>query len=145
MKAWLVNSNSNPNNKAPHCFEYMLRHNKVAAYYDDWNKQIDDIARGDLVLLYHNDNRIIAVGCVTKGYEPHDFQQCMNDIEHWADVNWIWKASFSEKNGIFNPLNPIIRTEELGIPMVNGTVINISNSLNHKLLLEEIAKRQTYM
>ncbi len=123
----------------------MIRHNKVAAYYNPANSKIDKIEKGDLVLLYHNDNQIVAVGCVVKEFVRHVFQQCMNDIEHWADVNWIWKASFSEKNGIFNPLNPIPRTDELGIPMVNGTVINISNSLNHKTLLEEIAKRQIYM
>jgi len=30
MKAWLVNSNSKEESKCPHCFEYMIRHNKVA-------------------------------------------------------------------------------------------------------------------
>jgi len=142
MKAWLVNSNSNPNNKGPHCFEYMIRHNKVAAYFDDWNTQIDLIKKGDLVLLYHNKNRIIAVGCVVKGFEPHDYQQTMGTAdEHWADVNWLWKASFDDQ---LNPVNPIIRTD-VDITMVGKTVVNITEQLDYRLLLEEIAKRQAYM
>ncbi|MEI6746676.1 MAG: hypothetical protein WCL34_12005 [Methylococcaceae bacterium] len=144
MKAWLVNTNVGNNEE---CVEYMIRHNKVAAYYNPANSKIDRIEKDDLVLLYHNQSRIVAVGCVVKKFVPHVFQQCMNDIEHWADVNWIWKASFSEKNGIFNPLNPIIRTEELGIPqpLVRPTVSNITEHLNYKLLFEEISKKQTYM
>lgn len=139
MKAWLVNTNISNDD---HCFEYMIRHNKVAAYFDGWNTQIDPIKKEDLVLLYHNENRIIAVGCVVKGFEPHDHQKQMGDVEHWADVNWLWKALFDDK---LEPLNPILRTDELNIPMVNGAVINITAKLNYRLLLEEIAKRQTYM
>ncbi|MEI6707877.1 MAG: hypothetical protein WCK96_12165 [Methylococcales bacterium] len=143
MNVYLVNSNTS---NSTHCFEYMIRHNKVAAYFDDgnkqnWNKQIDPLKTGDLVLLYHNDNRIIAVGFVVKGFDPHDYQQDMGDVEHWADVNWIWKAIFDDQ---LNPVNSIIRTNELKIPMVNGTVIPIKD-LNYRLLMEEIGKRQVYM
>jgi len=141
MKAWLVNSNSNPNNKGPHCFEYMIRHNKVAAYFDDWNALIDPIKKGDLVLLHHNDFRIIAVGFVVKGFEPHDYQKQMGDIEHWADVNWLWKASFDDQ---LNPVNPIIRTD-VGVTKCRNTVEDITEQLDYKCLLEEIAKRQVYM
>jgi hypothetical protein len=142
MKAWLVNSNSNPANLGKHCFEYMIRHNKVAAYYTGYNTQIDLINKGDLVLLYHNQNRIIAVGFVVKGFAGHDYQKDMGTAnEHWADVNWIWKASFDTQ---LNPVNPIIRTD-VDITMVGKTVVNITDQLDYKRLLEEIAKKQVYM
>lgn len=138
MKAWLVNTNVGNQN----CIEYMIRHNKVAAYYPDTNTQIDGIKENDLVLLYHNDNRIVAVGCVVKRFVGHVYQKDMGDIEHWTDVNWIWKASFDKE---LNPTNFITRTSKLGIPMVGRTVVNITDHLDYKLLLEEIAKRQIYM
>ncbi len=142
MKAWLVNSNSKEENKGPHCFEYMIRHNKVAAYYDPFNKQIDQIKTGDLVLLYHNENRIIAVGCVAKEFRGHDYQTHMKPAdEHWVDVNWIWKVAFDDQ---LNPVNPIIRTD-VGIKMVGKTVVNITVPLDYRALWEEIAKRQIYL
>ncbi len=142
MKAWLVNSNSKAANKGPHCFEYMIRHNKVAAYYEHFNKQIDQIKTGDLVLLYHNENRIIAVGCVAKEFRDHDYQTDMGTAnEHWADVNWIWKVAFDDQ---LNPVNPIIRTD-VGIKMVGKTVVNITVPLDYRALWEEIAKRQIYL
>ncbi len=142
MKTFLVNSNTNPSCKGPHCFEYMIRHNKVCAYYRTFNTQIDIILKGDLVLLYHNDNRIIAVGFVVKSFRPHDYQTDMGIAdEHWADVNWIWIASFDDQ---LNPVNPIIRTD-LDIKMVNRTVVNITDQLDYRSLFEEIGKRQIYM
>jgi len=142
MKTWLVNSNSNPSNRGPHCFEYMIRHNKVAAYYDPYNKQINSINKEDMVLLYHNQNRVIAVGFVVKEFTGHDYQPDMGSVdEHWVDVNWIWKATFDNQ---LKPTNPIIRTD-LDITMVGKTVVNITDQLDYRGLLEEIAKRQIYM
>ena len=142
MKAWLVNTNSKLENEGSHCFEYMLRHNKAAAYHDTWNTQIDPIEKGDLILLYHNNNKIIAVGFVVKAFESHDYQETMGDVEHWVDVNWLWKVSFDNQ---LNPINPIMRTDELNIPVVLRTVINITEHINYRLLLEEVAKRQIYL
>ncbi len=139
MKAWLVNTNSKDANGNPRGFEYMLRQSKAAAYYGR-ACEVDKIDKGDLVLLYHNDNRIIAVGCVVKSYDGHDFED-MHDIEHWVDTNWIWKASFDNQ---LNPLNPIDR-RSLSINMVNGTVVNITNQINYQKLLEEIASKQDFM
>jgi hypothetical protein len=142
MKAWLVNSNWS---QQDHCFEYMIRHNKVAAY-GDAKMQIKPIEEDDLVLLYHNENRIIAVGCVVKGFEPYDHQTALGDFEYWADVNWLWKAFFvRDDQNQLKPVNPIMRTDELNIPMVGKTVVNITDQLNYRLLWEEIAKRQIYM
>jgi len=142
MKTWLVNSNNKASNKGQHCFEYMIRHNKVAAYYDPYNKQINLLRKGDLVLLYHNENRVIAVGFVVKEFKGHDYQKDMGSVdEHWADVNWIWKATFDSS---LNPINPIIRTD-IDITMVGKTVVNITEQLNHLTLLQEIGARQVYM
>ncbi|ABA57209.1 conserved hypothetical protein [Nitrosococcus oceani ATCC 19707] len=138
MKTWLVNTNIRPENGNPNAFKYMLRQNKAAAFYGR-AVEIDNICRGDLVCLYHNDNRIIAVGAVVEPYQGHDFEE-MELIEHWVDVNWLWKADFNDS---FEPLNSIDR-RELGIKMVNGTVINITDQVNYKELLTQIAQRPIF-
>jgi len=141
MKAWSVNSNSS---NSDHCFKYMVRHNKVSAYFDK-NTGIDLIEKGDLVLLYHNENRIIAVGFVVKSFEPHEYQKKMGTMdEHWADVNWIWKAEFEKVDDQYNPIDPIDRND-IGIIMTLGTVINVTDQLKYKELFEEIGKRQIYI
>jgi predicted Mrr-cat superfamily restriction endonuclease len=138
MNTWLVNTNSNSNNGNPNGFKVMLRQNKAAAYYGK-KGEIDKINPNDLVLLYHNQNRVIAVGFAIEKPE-HDFGD-MEKVEHWVDVNWLWKAAF-DKN--YEPINPIIRTN-IGITMVNGTVINVSNQIDHTALLSEIASKQTFL
>lgn len=138
MTCWLVNSNSKYKNNNPNGYKYMLRQNMVAAYYGV-NWKVDKIKKGDLVLLYHNENRIIAVGCVVQEFEEHDYEE-ISDIEHRVDVNWIWKASFNEKS---EPVNPINRYD-VNISMVNGTVNNVSNQIDYKKLFEEIAKNQNF-
>jgi predicted Mrr-cat superfamily restriction endonuclease len=50
----------------------MLGKNKSAEFYGSIYK-IDQIQKVDLVFLYHNENRIIAVGSVVIPYEGHDF------------------------------------------------------------------------
>jgi hypothetical protein len=52
-------------------------------------------------------------------------------------VNWIWKALF---NGNI-PQNSINRND-IGITMVNGAVVNVTNQINFKALLENIASKQ---
>jgi hypothetical protein len=61
MKTWIVNTNTKQENGNPNAFKYMLRQNKASAFYDKAS-EIDKIKKGDLICLYHNDNRIIAVG-----------------------------------------------------------------------------------
>lgn len=138
MKTWLVNTNTKVENGNPNAFKYMLRQNKAAAFYSRAS-EIDRISKGDLVFLYHNENRIIAVGTVVSPYKGHDFED-MEIIEHWVDVNWLWKARFDDD---FEPLNPINRND-LGITMVNGTVVNITDQVNYRELLFQIAERQTF-
>lgn len=89
------------------------------------------------MFLYHNENRIIAVGTVVTPYQGHDFED-MEEIEHWVDINWIWKAKFNED---FEPTNSIDRNV-LGITMVYGTVVNVTDQVDYKELLSQIASRQ---
>ena len=138
MKAWLVNTNTKGENGNPNGFKYMLRQNKASAYYDRAS-EVDKIKKSDLVLLYHNDNRIIAVGAVVNHYEGHDYE-VLNEVEHWVDVNWLWKDSFDDN---FVPTNSINRNK-LGITMVNGTVVNVTDQVDYKALFEEIAMKQQF-
>ena len=138
MKTWIVNSNTNENNGNPNGFKYMLRQNRVAAYYEARIK-LDRIEEGDLVLLYHNENRIIAVGAALSSYESHDFDD-IKSIEHWVDVKWLWKANF---NNNFEPTNSIQR-EKLGITSVRPTTINVTDQVDYRALFEEIAKKQPF-
>jgi len=138
MKTWLVNSNNKAESANPNGFKYMLRQNKAAAFYDR-APGIDKIKKGDLVCLYHNENRIIAVGAVVKPYGGHDFDE-ITKIEHWVDVNWLWKATFDDKD---NPINPIDRNT-IGITMVNGTVVNVTKQINYKELLSQMSSNQEF-
>lgn len=138
MKTWLVNTNTRDENGNPNAYKYMLRQNKAAAFYDR-APAIDQIDRGDLVLLYHNQNRIIAVGTVVTPFEGHDFQE-LEKVEHWVDVNWLWKADFDSK---FEPVNAINRNS-LGIKMVNGTVVNVTEQVDYKELFVQIANHQSF-
>lgn len=138
MKTWLVNTNTKGENGNPNGFKYMLRQNKASAYYNRAS-EVDKIKKNDLVLLYHNDNRIIAVGAVVNHYEGHDFED-LNEIEHWVDVNWLWKANFDIS---FEPTNSIDRNK-LGITMVGKTVVNVTSQVDYKVLLEEIAMKQNF-
>jgi len=138
MKCWLVNTNSKQENGNPHGFKYMLRQNKAAAFYDR-SVTIDKIEKGDLILLYHNQNRIIAVGAVIEAFVGHDFSD-IEDVEHWVDVNWIWKSVFDEDD---NPVTYIDRNT-LKITMVNNTVVNVTEQIDFKQLFSEIANNQKF-
>ncbi len=138
MKTWLVNTNTDQKNGNPNGFKYMLRQNKAAAFYDRAIR-IDQIVKGDLVCLYHNQNRIIAVGAVVNPYAGHDFTE-IQSIEHWVDVNWLWRADFDES---YKPKNPIYRAD-INIAGVNGTVIDVTNRIDYQALFAEIAKRQNF-
>lgn len=138
MNVWLVNSNSKEDNENPHGYQYMLRHSKASAYYDRRN-EINKISPNDLVLLYHNENRVIAVGFALNRND-HDFED-ISEVENWIDVNWFWKSNFNNDN---IPTN-FINRNTLGITMVNGTVINITNQINYQELLKEIGERQNFL
>ncbi len=134
MKIWLVNSNSNEENGNPNGFLIMLRQNKVATYYQRAD-DVRNIENGDLILLYHNNNRVIAVGFAVQN-SKHDFVDIAN-IERWVDVNWIWKSKFNES---FEPIDSIDR-KDLKFTTVRRAVNNITEEIDTKSLLIEIGKR----
>ena len=139
MKVYVVNSNVNPSNKCPNCFQYMLRQNRVITYYDRAN-QVNGIQAGDLVLLYHNDNRVIAVGFAVKDHEEHNYSHIASH-EHWVDVNWLWKTVLNKN---YNPVNPIDRNS-VGFNIPRRTVEDVTKQINLSNLLEEMGKRQRYL
>lgn len=138
MNFWVVNSNNNENNGNPNGFLFMLRQNKVATYYHRAD-EVKNIIIGDLILLYHNKNRIIAVGFAVQT-STHDFIDIAN-VEKWIDVNWIWKAEFNE---FLEPINSIKR-QELKISSIRRAVNNITMEIDVNSLLKEIGKRQTFL
>jgi len=139
MKVCVVNSNVNPNNNCPDCFKYMLRQNRVITYYERAT-QIDGIEAGDLILLYHNDNRVIAVGFATNDHAEHNFPDIAAH-EHWIDVNWIWKCVLDQND---NPINPIDRNS-LGFNIPRHTVVDVTKKINLSNLLSEIGIRQVHL
>ena len=137
MNVYLVNTNSKLSNHNPNGYSYMLWQNRVMTYYRNSSQtQVDLISKGDLILLYHNENRIIAVGVAVSGVQTNDFED-IGYVEHFVNVNWIWKALF---NGSM-PQNSINRND-IGITMVNGAVVNVTSQINFKALLENIASKQ---
>lgn len=138
MKTWIVNTNSKAKNGNPNGFLFMLRQNKISSYYKK-KTSVDIISPGDLILLYHNRNRIIAVGFALKN-DLHDFAD-ISDVEHWVDVNWIWKSTFRKIDNSYEPLDPINR-KDIKIKSFRKTVENISNQIDFKLLMVRIGERQ---
>lgn len=138
MNIWVVNSNSNEDNGNPNGFLIMLRQNRVATYYQRAD-DVGNIAIGDLILLYHNNNRVIAVGYAVQ-ISSHDFID-MASIERWVDVNWFWKAEF---NDLLEPTNSISRND-LQFTSVRRAVNNVTTEIDIKSLLIEIGKRQSIL
>jgi len=139
MNAFLVNTNSKKENVNPNGFKILLRQNKISAY-DAAMPQVENISNGDLILLYHNENRIIAVGFAVNT-EQHDYED-VKALERFVHVNWIWKANFGSD---FQPLNSIDRKAIGGLPNYLRTVNNNNEHIDYRKLFEEIGKRQNFI
>ena len=146
MRAWLVNTNTKPENGNPNGFKHMLRHNKAAGYYDA-GSQLNGIQIGDVVMLYHNQNRIVAIGCVVSQPQQYDFEDIAH-FETWVDANWLWKADFNQND----QTNNFIDRRNIGLGVLAGielarTVIEVTNHLDYKALLAEIShpSRQKFL
>ena len=119
MKVYYVNTNKSNCKK---CYEMMLNQNRVISWY---NTQLQNIKKGDLILLYHNDKGFIGVGfAITK---MKDSYECEN--EHFVEVKWILKT--------FD--NPIQANNIDFKGMFNKTAQVCS--INFEKLFEEISKR----
>jgi predicted Mrr-cat superfamily restriction endonuclease len=134
MNTWLVNSNIKNNSNA---FKYMLRQGKVSSFYQEADR-VDKLQQGDLVLLYHNNNRIIAVGSVLSQFDRDDFT---NDesTENWSDVNWLWKARLNEH---YEPIEHIDRNT-VGVTNILRVVNRVTDQVDYRALMVEIASKQS--
>jgi len=79
------------------CYKDMLMSNKVSAYYDAIG-QLNQISKGDLILLYHKDWKVIAVGFSISDVLTNGMLD--DGIESFVYVNWIFKANSDLKNSI---------------------------------------------
>jgi len=79
------------------CYKDMLRSNKISTYYDAI-KQLEQVSFGDLILLYHKDWKVIAVGFAISDTLTNDMLK--DNIESFIYVNWIFKANDDLKNAI---------------------------------------------
>jgi len=90
-----------------------------------YNTQLQNIKKGDLVLLYHNAKGFISIGIATT--KMKDSYECEN--EHFVEVKWILKtfdnpikANYIDFKGNFNKTAQVC-------------------SINFEKLFEEISKR----
>lgn len=147
MRVYLVNSNLT---YCSECWKYMLRQNRVIVWdippsMTRYN-QLKVIKKGDLVLLYHKDNRIIATCFAANDCQEHELGFMM-DREWWVDVNWIWKSVVTSDNR--DPADPIDR-HHVGLGRLQGielshSVVDITGDIDLRLLLEQIGQRQVYL
>jgi hypothetical protein len=117
------------------CYEDMLLSNKISAYYEA-TKQLKQINKGDLILLYHKDWKVIAVGFAISDVLTNDMLK-KNDIESFVYVNWIFKANKDLKNSID------YRNIADGNPP--PPTVSPVYSINSVKLFEEISKNQNFI
>jgi hypothetical protein len=132
MNIWLINTIDE--NRNPNAYKQMFKKNRASAFYSNYKTE-NKISTQDIILLCHNQNDIVAVGFVI-----NDEEQSPGYIENFVSVDWFWKASF---NNEFEPTNPINKNT-LGITKNFPSVIKVTNDVNCRILLEEIAKRQDF-
>ena len=114
------------------CYRDMLMTNRVSAYYDAI-KQLKKINQGDLILLYHKDWKVIAVGfAISNLLTNHE----LKDIEGFVYVNWIFKAN--------DDLDNAIDYRDIADGNPPPPTVSPIYSLDEKKLLEEISKRQNF-
>ena len=134
MNAWSINTNIKNNADS---WDEMISQNKISAYYGK-GKTLERINESDLILLYHNNNRFIAVGiAVSRAKSPSHIPQGSpsSGLEEFVNVKWLWKTR--------NTDNSIIR-QDVGITTKRHihTLIDITDRLDYKKLFTEIAKKQ---
>jgi len=114
------------------CYKDMLLSNKISAYYDAIS-QLEQIKQGDLILLYHKNWKVIAVGFAISNVLTNDMLKD-NDIESFVYVNWIFKANDNLENAIDYR---VIANGNPPPPTVSPV-----KTVNERKLFEEISKNQ---
>ena len=113
------------------CYKDMLISNKISVYYEAI-KQLKQVSFGDLILLYHNDWKVIAVGFAISDILTNDMLK--DDIESFIYVNWIFKSDDDLKN--------TIDYRKIADGKAPPKSISPIYSLNKEKLFEEISKNQ---
>ena len=136
MNAWSINTNIKNNADS---WDEMISQNKISAYYGK-GKTLERINESDLILLYHNNNRFIAVGiAVSKAKSPSHIPQGSpsSGLEEFVNVKWLWHTREID--------NSIIRENIMRIKTKRHipTLIDITDRLDYKKLFTEIAKKIT--
>ncbi len=110
----------------------MLMSNKISAYYDAI-KQLEQINQGDLILLYHKNWKVIAVGFAISNVLTNDMLK-HNDRESFVYINWIFKAN--------DDLNNSIDYRNIADGNPPPPTISPVYKVNEKKLFEEMSKKQ---
>jgi len=122
-------------NNCDRCYKDMLLSNKVSAYYDAI-KQLEQIKKGDLILLYHKNWKVIAVGFAISDVLTNDMLRHENR-ESFVYVNWIFKAN--------NKLENAIDYRKIADGNPPPPTVSPIYKVNERKLFEEISKKQNFI
>jgi len=114
------------------CYKDMLLSNKISAYYEAI-KQLEQIKQGDLILLYHKNWKVIAVGFAISNVLTNDMLKD-NDRESFIYINWIFKANDNLENSI--------DYREIADGNPPPPTVSPIYKVNEKKLFEEMSKKQ---
>jgi hypothetical protein len=130
MKIWSVNTNQT--NHGDEVAKLFLKQNRIILWYRDEKPNLKHIQKGDLVLAYHNELRVIAVG-----FALSERTTCDNfEKEEFVDVDWIWK-------NLENPIQLNNIQSENKVKMFNGSIFNWTENIDTKKLLSEIGIKKS--
>jgi len=116
------------------CYKDMLISNKISAYYGAI-KQLTQIKQGDLILLYHKDWKVIAVGYSISNVLTNDMLD--DKIESFVYVNWIFKVN--------DDLSNAIDYRKIAEGKVPPPTVSPIYSVDTTKLFEEISKNQNFI
>lgn len=91
VKCYVVNTNSsNDESEWMDAWKYMLTKDRASAFYGKKEK-MDNIQKGNRILLFHKKVGFIACGTARAGHQEADYRgdECN---EHYVPVNWVAKV-----------------------------------------------------
>ena len=125
MQVWSVNTNQS--NTGDEFANWFLEQNRVILWERDGKSNLSEIRKGDLILVYHNQKRVIGVGFAISEREIVDSR------EETLNVDWIFK-------NLDNPIK-LDNIESKKIGMFHGAIFNWTENIDTFKLLTEIGKR----